>query len=166
MSGFAISGSIATRRLTASGAQGSTHDQSCRPPAGQKSGRKHQRRRGRKHIRIDGGAINLFAERIGGIENIVIRNVALSQRPGPYRTAFSYDLRPTPADLEASPEAEGRINAWRKGADGRVIGLVDYTGGMPALFAYNIKGLHLENIDIERPEPLPEGFNTEPVIVS
>ncbi len=111
------------------------------------------------------GAINLYCERGGGIANIEISNVALDQRQGAYGTALCYDLRPTPADLAEAPETEGRANAWRKGVDGRVIGLVDYPGGMPTVFAHNIEGLRLGTIDIGRPEPLPAGFNPNAVVV-
>ena len=110
------------------------------------------------------GAINLYSERKGDIENIEIRTVALDQRPGVHGTARCYDLRPTPADLAGAPGTEGRANAWRKDADGRVIGLVDYPGGMPAVFACNVEDLRLENIAIERPEPLPPGFNPEAIV--
>ncbi|TNB47379.1 glycoside hydrolase family 28 protein [Martelella lutilitoris] len=111
------------------------------------------------------GAINLYCERRGGIENIEMRTVALHQRPGAYGTALCYDLRPTPADLAEAPASEGRANAWRKGADGRVIGLVDYPGGMPAVFSHNVKGLSLQHIEIDRPKPLPAGFSPNAVTV-
>ncbi|MEJ2003221.1 MAG: hypothetical protein P8X77_17930 [Maritimibacter sp.] len=78
--------------------------------------------------------------------------------------AQSYDLRPTAADLEADPNAEGRANAWRKGADGRVIGLVEYPGGMPAIFARNVAGLDLQNWQVSRPDPLPDGWNSEALV--
>ncbi|MBB4120623.1 glycoside hydrolase family 28 protein [Martelella radicis] len=111
------------------------------------------------------GAINLYAEHAGGIENVVLGEISLSQRPGAYGTALAYDLRPTPADLVTAPGQDGRANAWRKGADGRVIGLIDYPGGMPAIFARNVEGLKLEVVAIERPEPLPQGFNVKPVTI-
>ncbi|AJY45716.1 glycoside hydrolase family 28 protein [Martelella endophytica] len=111
------------------------------------------------------GAINLYSEHKGGIADITIRNLALSQRPGQYGTAIAYDLRPTPADLVVEPGSTGRANAWRKGADGRVIGMIDYPGGMPGLFAHNVEGLTLENVAIDRPAPLPPGFNTKTVVI-
>ncbi|MET3598846.1 polygalacturonase PglB [Martelella mangrovi] len=111
------------------------------------------------------GAINLYAECEGGIENVTIRNVSLRQAPGVFGTARAYDLRPTPADLETAPDEAGRANAWRKGPDGRVIGLVDYPGGMPVLFARNIAGLTCDNVTIERPVPLPPGFNDRSMLI-
>ncbi|MEJ2003222.1 MAG: hypothetical protein P8X77_17935 [Maritimibacter sp.] len=65
------------------------------------------------------GAINLFAERAGDISDVLVDGLSLKQRPGTLGTAQSYDLRPTAADLEADPDAEGRANAWRRGTDGR-----------------------------------------------
>ncbi len=109
------------------------------------------------------GAINLWAERPGGIADVRLSRVALTQTPGALGTAHCYDLRPTPADLEAAPEAQGRMNAWRKGPDGRIIGLIDYPGGMPGVFAHNVTGLAVSDLAITRPDPLPEGWN--PVLV-
>ncbi|MEJ2030421.1 MAG: glycoside hydrolase family 28 protein [Maritimibacter sp.] len=110
------------------------------------------------------GAINLFAERAGDISDVLVDGLSLKQRPGTLGTAQSYDLRPTAADLEADPNAEGRANAWRKGADGRVIGLVEYPGGMPAIFARNVAGLDLQNWQVSRPDPLPDGWNSEALV--
>ena len=39
-----------------------------------------------------------------------------------------------------------------------------YCRGMPAVFACNVEDLRLENIAIERPEPLPPGFNPEAIV--
>jgi hypothetical protein len=36
---------------------------------------------------------------------------------------------------------------------------------MPALFAHNIAGLTLDDIEIQRPEPLPDGWNTETLCI-
>ena len=109
------------------------------------------------------GAINLYAERAGGIENIRLNDINISQNKGVYGSARSYDLRPTFADLTPDPDAGGRMNAWRKGADGRVIGLIDYPNGMPGVFARNVEGLEMTDIAISRPDPLPESFNIEVV---
>ncbi len=50
-------------------------------------------------------------------------------------------------------------------ADGKVIGLVSYPGGMPGVFASNVENLLLQEVKISRPNPLPEGFHPEPVVI-
>ncbi|WP_176086724.1 glycosyl hydrolase family 28 protein [Martelella sp. HB161492] len=110
------------------------------------------------------GAINICAEQSGDITGVNLKNIALQQRQGFHGTARSYDLRPTPADLGGAPEGGGRMNAWRKGSDGRVIGLIDYPGGMPGIFSANVGDLALAEIVISRPDPLPDGFNQQAVV--
>ncbi|MCD2172473.1 polygalacturonase PglB [Rhizobium sp. C4] len=112
------------------------------------------------------GAINLFAERPGMIDNVRLSNIAIDQRKGVLGTAESYDLRPGAADLVPAPEAEGRANAWVKDASGKVVGLVPYPGGLPGLYAHNVEGLKLENVSFFRPVPLPQGWNGEDVVIS
>jgi polygalacturonase len=109
------------------------------------------------------GAINLCAEHAGGISQVSIDRVGLQQVAGPLGTAQAYDTRPTPMDLEPSPDSEGRVNAWRKDAKGRIVGLIDYPGGMPALFARNVDGLKLSHFEVSQPSPLPEGWNLSPI---
>lgn len=110
------------------------------------------------------GAINLIAEHKGGIANVVLRTLTLAQNQGPLGTALAYDLRPTPADLEPSRQGIGRQNSWRLDPDGRIIGSVDYPGGMPGVFAKNVTGLQLTDVSICRPDPLPSGFNPELIV--
>ena len=96
------------------------------------------------------GAVNLWAERLGMINDVQFSNIVLTQTVGALGTSDAYDLRPTPADLEPSNDAGGRINAWRLGADGRVIGLHDYPSGKPGLFAHNVTGLEIESVDLQQ----------------
>ncbi len=110
------------------------------------------------------GAINLFAERSGMIGNVSLDDVELTQRPGSLGTGQSYDIRPTPADLIPSEEAMGRANAWRYGPDGRVMGLMDYPGGMPAIFAHEVSGLDVGKVTFSRPTPLPANWNPEEIV--
>ncbi|MCU0906273.1 MAG: glycoside hydrolase family 28 protein [Rhodobacteraceae bacterium] len=105
------------------------------------------------------GAIALVSERPGGIAGVRLARLTLRQEPGPLGTGQRYDIRPTPADLDPSVEAAGRRNAWRLGADGRVIGLIDYPGGMPGLFASGVAGLDLSGLRFDRPALLPVGWN-------
>jgi len=76
------------------------------------------------------------------------------------------DLRPTPADLAPAPEAAGRANAWVMGADGRIVGLLPYPGGMPGIYAENVADLMMEGVEIRRPDPLPADWNAETFIPS
>lgn len=112
------------------------------------------------------GAINLWAETSGMISDVTLRDVELHQAPGALGSSQCYDLRPTPADLEPSDDANGRLNAWRIGADGKVIGLTPYPKGQPAIFAHNVAGLQQEGIEVKRPSPLPETMSEQPVIVT
>lgn len=114
------------------------------------------------------GAINLVAERAGDISNVTIRRVSLKQQSGPLGTALTYDIRPTMDDrFDRFPKdkAAGRVNAWRFGPDGKIIGLIDYPGGMPSIFAKGIDGLSLSEVEIERPSALPRGWNIEAVVL-
>ncbi|MCO6179501.1 glycoside hydrolase family 28 protein [Ciceribacter sp. RN22] len=113
------------------------------------------------------GAINLVAERPGDIANVAIRGVHLKQRPGPLGTALTYDIRPTIDDrFDRFPQDKGagRVNAWRFGPDGKIIGLVPYPGGMPGVFARGVSGLSLDDIEIDRPAQLPESWNASVIV--
>ncbi|WP_028745217.1 glycoside hydrolase family 28 protein [Rhizobium mesoamericanum] len=111
------------------------------------------------------GPINLFAERSGGIAGVALCNVKLTLQQGPLGTAKQYDLRPTNVDLSPPKNVEGRGNAWLRGTDGKIIGLVDYPGGVPALFAHKIENLTLENVDVQRPAPLPDGWSETAIFI-
>lgn len=110
------------------------------------------------------GAINLVADSRSGIANVSFQNLSVVQRDGRYK-GRRYDMRPTHFDLAPSPDAAGRANAFVKDEQGQVIGLVPYPGGMPALFASNVEGLSLSDVGFKRPEPLPEGWNDEAIVV-
>ncbi|MDR3515865.1 MAG: glycoside hydrolase family 28 protein [Azospirillaceae bacterium] len=112
------------------------------------------------------GAINLVGGSGLAVRGVTLRNVALRQRPGRLGTALSLDLRPTPVDLVPAATVTGRANAWFKDETGRVIGLVPYPGGMPGVYAENIAGLVLNNVAIDRPDPLPGLWNRESVVVT
>ncbi len=92
------------------------------------------------------GAINLVST-AAPITDVVLRRVSLQQVDGKLGTARRYDLRPTAADLAPATGATGRANAWTKGADGVVIGLVDYPGGaIPGVFASGVEGLAMDGV--------------------
>lgn len=39
------------------------------------------------------------------------------------------------------------------------MGLIDYPGGMPGVFARGVEGLTVDDLVIDRPLPLPDGWN-------
>lgn len=90
---------------------------------------------------------------------VTLAGIDLRQEAGDLDPVGHYDLRPTTADLAPEPGQEGRKNAWVRGADGRIVGLVPYDGGMPALYARHVDGLGLAQLRLRRPEPLPPGWN-------
>jgi polygalacturonase len=110
------------------------------------------------------GAVNLVADSRSGIADVRLARINLRQVPGRYR-GERYDVRPTHFDLAPSPDAAGRANAWVKDENGQVIGLVAYPGGMPGLLSQNVEGLTLEDVEFDRPSPLPESWNPEAVVL-
>lgn len=110
------------------------------------------------------GAINLVADAPAGIRNVSLRRVSVLQETSSYN-GLRYDVRPTRFDLEPSPDAAGRANAWVKDAEGKVIGLVPYPGGMPGVFASNVENLQVEAVSVSRPAPLPQGWNAQEIVV-
>ena len=110
------------------------------------------------------GAINLVCASPAGIRNVAFRAITLAQAPGPLGTGLRYDLRPTFADIAPSAESEGRANAWTRGADGRIVGLLDYPGGMPAIFLKGVGDLSARDVAVKRPAILPEGWNAKDIV--
>jgi polygalacturonase len=111
------------------------------------------------------GAINLISTAVAGIADVRLSRIALAQRPGRLGTARRYDLRPTTADLAPAAGQTGRANAWTKGADGVVIGLVDYPGGMPGFYADGVSGLVLDDVKITRPDGVAAGWGETLMVV-
>lgn len=110
------------------------------------------------------GAINLVSTSKAGIHNVALRGITLAQGPGPLGTGRSFDLRPTFADIAPRAEAEGRPNAWTRGADGKVVGLCDYPGGVPAIYLKGVRGFSAHQVAVTRPTRLPEGWNPTDII--
>lgn len=114
------------------------------------------------------GAINLVAEHEGDIDNVRLRNIAIDQQPGPLGTGLSYDIRPTIDDrfdrFPIGDKSAGRVNAWRYGPDGKILGLIPYETGFPGVFAKGVSGLVTENVVISRPEPLPNAWCADSVV--
>ncbi|MDQ0457858.1 polygalacturonase [Rhizobium paknamense] len=112
------------------------------------------------------GAITAISTSAAGIHNLRLSRVRVRQRPGVLGTGQRYDLRPTNADLAVQPDEAGRANAYRRGADGRIIGLEDYPGGLPGLYTEGVKGMALLEVEIDRPEPLPMGWNSQTLLMA
>ncbi|MDA5636363.1 MULTISPECIES: polygalacturonase PglB [Rhizobium/Agrobacterium group] len=110
------------------------------------------------------GAINLVATSKAGIHNVRLERITLSQQPGKLGTGLQYDLRPTNADIAPSPDAAGRANAWTRDAEGRIVGLEDYPGGMPAVYLAGVEGFAARDVAIKRTTPLPEGWNKQEIV--
>ncbi|ACP23221.1 polygalacturonase (plasmid) [Sinorhizobium fredii NGR234] len=110
------------------------------------------------------GAINLVSTSGAGIRNVALRGITLAQDHGPLGTGRRYDLRPTFADIAPSAEAAGRANAWTRDADGQIVGLIDYPGGMPAIYLKGVEGLTAQDVAVRRPAPLPEGWNAKDIV--
>ncbi|HXV30756.1 MAG TPA: glycoside hydrolase family 28 protein, partial [Sinorhizobium sp.] len=110
------------------------------------------------------GAINLVSTSAAGIRNVRLGAITLAQEPGPLGTGLHYDLRPTFADIAPSAEAAGRANAWTRGDDGRIVGLCDYPGGMPAIYLKGVRGFSARGLAVKRPTPLPEGWNVTEIV--
>ncbi|EJZ18884.1 glycoside hydrolase family 28 protein (plasmid) [Rhizobium sp. Pop5] len=110
------------------------------------------------------GAITVIAAASSGIRNVSLARIAIDQQPGALGTGRTYDLRPTNADLAPKADGGGRANAWTRGSDGRVIGLQDYPGGMPAVYVAGVTGILMNEVRITRPEPLPQGWNENDVV--
>ncbi|MES5099947.1 glycosyl hydrolase family 28 protein [Agrobacterium sp. BA1120] len=116
------------------------------------------------------GAINMVSEHEGGISNITLRRISLDQKVGPLKTGLCYDIRPTIDDrfdrFPIGDKSAGRVNAWRFGPDGKIIGLIDYPNGIPGIFTKGVSDLIVEDIEITRPDPLPENWNAQVVVVT
>ncbi|WP_064685510.1 glycoside hydrolase family 28 protein [Rhizobium bangladeshense] len=110
------------------------------------------------------GAITIIAAAPAGIRNVSLARISIDQQPGQLGTGRTYDLRPTNADLAPKTDGGGRANAWTRGADGRVIGLRDYPGGMPAAYVAGVAGTLMNEVRINRPTPLPQGWNAIDVV--
>ncbi|WP_037380299.1 glycoside hydrolase family 28 protein [Sinorhizobium americanum] len=110
------------------------------------------------------GAINLVSTSTAGIRNVELNRITLAQQPGRLGTGLHYDLRPTFADIALCAEAAGRANAWTRGNDGRIVGLLDYPGGMPAIFLKGVEGLVTEDVAVKRPMRLPEGWSARTIV--
>lgn len=110
--------------------------------------------------------INLVGTKDLPLERIQLRDITLRQRPSKLGDLPELDLRPTEADLnDDNDPTVGIANAWKLDADGHVIGLSAYLDGLPCLWAEWVTGLVLQDVKFTRPDPLPEGWNPNPIMM-
>ncbi|MNH97658.1 Polygalacturonase [compost metagenome] len=110
------------------------------------------------------GAINLVSISRAGIHNVQLQRIGLAQQSGKLGTGTQYDIRPTNADIAPSPDAAGRANAWTRGEDGKIVGLEDYPGGMPAIYLDGVREFSTHEVEITRTAPLPKGWNIKALV--
>ncbi|MDA5641198.1 MULTISPECIES: polygalacturonase PglB [Agrobacterium] len=112
------------------------------------------------------GAINLVSTSAAGIHNVRFERITLAQQPGKLGTGLQYDLRPTNADIAPSADAAGRANAWTQDAEGRIVGMEDYPGGMPAIYLEGVHDFSADDVAIKRAMPLPERWNGQEIVAT
>ncbi|CAK6497238.1 hypothetical protein PANNVG_03227 [Pantoea sp. Nvir] len=109
------------------------------------------------------GAINLHAAQPGDIRDVLIADVQLRQVVSRDGAQGQFDIRP-PCNPDA-PTGMGLDNAYRLDpATGEAFGVERYPGGLPALFARGVENLRWHHLAVERPEPLPPGWNPQPFV--
>lgn len=96
------------------------------------------------------GAINIHGMENTFLSNIKFEDIYLTITAGK-EDERNYDLRPGIADnFEPSiNSANGRKNSYRYDANGKIIGIYEYPEYMPGLWAQNVDGLVLKNINIK-----------------
>jgi polygalacturonase len=108
------------------------------------------------------GAINLHAEQLGQIRDVMLANVQLRQTVAEEVEQGHYDVRP-PCNPE-SPTGMGLDNAYKLDSEsGLAFGVAAYPDGLPGVFARGVENLQLHNVVITRPQPLPHGWHAETV---
>lgn len=109
---------------------------------------------------ISEGAINLHSTPAGMVNHIRIDHLQLEQRQTDSPEQGLYDVRPPCNPLR--PTGMGLDNAYCLDPDTqRAFGVESYPHGMPVIYAVGVKDLTLEQLSVQRPVPLPEGWNSE-----
>ncbi len=108
------------------------------------------------------GAIVVNGDPAMPIENVSISAVNLRQEAGAFAHELFLDLRPVPEDVNDldDPEA-GRRNCFVRRPDGGIYGLDPYPNGFPGIFVRNARAVSVDQVQIDRPSPLPEGWAQE-----
>lgn len=116
------------------------------------------------HLQIRAeGAINLHTEVAGALRDIRLHGIGFQQLASSGVEQGCYDVRP-PCN-PARPTGAGLDNAYLMDpATGRAYGVHTYPGGLPAVYVQGGDRVTLDQLEIRRPEPLPEGWNPEAVV--
>ena len=105
------------------------------------------------------GAIVVHGDPDQLIENVHISAVNLRQEPGAFAHELFLDLRPVPEDVNDLDDPEmGRRNCFVRRPDGGIFGMDPYPGGFPGIHVRHAQNVEIENVQITRPSPLPEGW--------
>lgn len=113
---------------------------------------------------ISEGAINLHSETPGDIHDITFDGIQFQQRENGGEEQGYYDIRP-PCN-PARPTGMGLDNAYLVNPQtGRAWGVECYPDGLPVLFADGVAKLTLRSLNIQRPVPLPAGWNPCEVMI-
>ncbi|MBM7330441.1 glycoside hydrolase family 28 protein, partial [Agrobacterium sp. S2] len=51
-------------------------------------------------------------------------------------------------------------------AEGRIVGMEDYPGGMPTIYLEGVHGFSADDVAIKRAMPLPEGWNSQEIVAT
>jgi Endopolygalacturonase len=113
---------------------------------------------------ISEGAINLHSETPGDIHDITFDGIQFQQRENAAQEQGCYDIRP-PCN-PARPTGMGLDNAYLVNPQtGRAWGVERYPDGLPVLFADGVAKLTLRSLNVQRPVPLPAGWNPCEVVM-
>lgn len=105
------------------------------------------------------GAIVVHGDPEMPIENVQITDVNLRQEAGAFAHELFLDLRPVPEDVNDLDDPEmGRRNCFVRRPDGGIYGMDPYPGGFPGVFVRNAREVTVDNVQIDRPSPLPPGW--------
>ncbi|MBO9464075.1 polygalacturonase [Tropicibacter sp. R15_0] len=108
------------------------------------------------------GAIVVHGDPERPIENLLISAVNLRQEPGEYAHEMFLDLRPVPEDVNDLDDPElGRRNCFVRRPDGGIYGVDPYPNGLPGIYLRHAREARLEQVHIDRPSPLPEGWSPD-----
>lgn len=108
------------------------------------------------------GAIVVHGSPDQQIENVMISGVNLRQEAGEFAHELFLDLRPVPEDVNDLDDPEmGRRNCFVRRPDGGIFGMDPYPNGFPGVYVRNAREVKVEQVQIDRPSPLPEGWSEQ-----
>jgi polygalacturonase len=109
------------------------------------------------------GAINLHADTFGTVHHVSIDHLQLQQLPTDDPQQGLYDIRP-PCN-PTRPTGSGLDNAYcLNPKTGLAFGVAPYPDGLPAIYARGIAEFTLNQLCIDRPVPLPDGWDLQTIV--